>query len=120
MDKCYSLWVGEDFGSSTGEPHIMEELTRLKVVCKECKNRELFMNNYDAFIKSYKRKGAIFMGVAGGKLSEGIDFTDDMARMVILVGIPFGNRNDLKIKAKQAYLDERFKKTTKTHDVLFH
>ena len=104
MDKCYSIWAT----SHDGE--IMDELTKLKTLCKESQNRDLFASNYTAFLKMYKRKGAIFMGVAGGKLAEGIDFSDEMARMVILVGVPFGNKNDVKMKAKEAYLDEKFQK----------
>lgn len=35
--------------------------------------------------------GAIFFGVSRGKISEGIDFKDYMARAVISVSIPFSN-----------------------------
>jgi len=33
--------------------------------------------------------GAILMGVCRGRLSEGLDFKDQKARCVIVVGIPF-------------------------------
>jgi Rad3-related DNA helicase len=32
---------------------------------------------------------AAFIGVCRGKLSEGIDFSDDAARAVIIAGIPY-------------------------------
>lgn len=57
------------------------------------------------YLCSYKSPGAIFFGVCGGKLSEGIDFSDDMARLVIIVGIPFGYMGDSRNKSKMEYLD---------------
>ena len=38
-----------------------------------------------------KNTGAVLMGVCRGKLSEGIDFSDDAARCVIVFGIPYPN-----------------------------
>lgn len=29
------------------------------------------------------------MGVCRGRMSEGLDFSDDAARMVLIIGIPF-------------------------------
>lgn len=37
-------------------------------------------------------KGAAFLAVCRGKVSEGIDFSDDNARVVVIVGIPFPNK----------------------------
>lgn len=34
-------------------------------------------------------KGAILMAVCKGKITEGIDFTDELARAVFLIGIPY-------------------------------
>ena len=45
------------------------------------------------------------MGVCRGKISEGIDFKDDAARCVIMVGIPFAQLTDPKIIMKKHYLD---------------
>ena len=99
--------------SMADEPTIMKQLSALKVICKESQDREEFQSQNEKFKLSYK-KGAVFMGVAGGKLAEGIDFSDDMARMVILVGIPFGNKSAPRLIAKEKYLDERCKKSDST------
>ena len=45
------------------------------------------------------------MGVCRGRLSEGIDFTDDAARCVIIVGIPYPQINDPKVILKKQFLD---------------
>ncbi len=49
------------------------------------------------------------MGVCRGKLSEGLDFSDDTARMVIVIGIPYPQVNDPKVILKQNYLDAKWK-----------
>ncbi|XP_048531472.1 Fanconi anemia group J protein homolog [Triticum urartu] len=49
--------------------------------------------------------GAAFLAVCRGKVSEGIDFSDDNARVVVIVGIPFPNINDVQVKLKKKYND---------------
>ena len=39
------------------------------------------------------------------QVSEGIDFSNSRARLVITVGIPFPNIKDLKVNMKKAYND---------------
>lgn len=38
------------------------------------------------------------MAVSKGRLSEGIDFNDDLARAVFLVTVPYLNIEDLEVK----------------------
>ncbi|KAK1941170.1 Fanconi anemia group J [Phytophthora citrophthora] len=54
-----------------------------------------------------KETGAIFLAVYRGKVSEGIDFSDDNARAVLAVGIPFPNFKDLKVSLKREYQDKK-------------
>mmetsp|Transcript_9336 Transcript_9336/g.15513 ORF Transcript_9336/g.15513 Transcript_9336/m.15513 type:complete len:1023 (-) Transcript_9336:43-3111(-) len=51
--------------------------------------------------------GAILAAVCRGKLCEGIDFSDRECRMVIVVGIPYPAKNDLRVLLKQGFLDSR-------------
>ncbi|CAK4140559.1 unnamed protein product [Aphanomyces euteiches] len=53
------------------------------------------------------KTGAFFFAVFRGKVSEGIDFSNDNARAVICVGIPFPNIKEQQIALKQAYQNER-------------
>ena len=48
-----------------------------------------------------------------GKISEGIDFADDAARIVITIGIPYPAATDPVTKAKKDYNDLICKTTTK-------
>lgn len=44
--------------------------------------------------------GAVLMGVCRGKVSEGIDFSDDAARCVIIIGMPFPQLGDPNVILK--------------------
>ena len=47
------------------------------------------------------------MGVCRGRISEGLDFSDNAARCVIVVGIPYPQMTDPKVILKKEYLDSR-------------
>ena len=60
---------------------------------------------FKKFIGMPKSNGCILMGVCRGKISEGIDFSDDMCRAVIVTGLPFAPFYDPKVKLKRDFLD---------------
>jgi len=49
--------------------------------------------------------GAVLLAVNGAKLSEGIDFKDDLCRLVVVVGLPYPNAGDLGLLEKMRFLD---------------
>lgn len=55
------------------------------------------------------RDGALLVAVCRGKVSEGLDFTDDNARAVVTIGIPFPNIKDLQVELKMKYNDKHAK-----------
>ncbi|POM76323.1 Helicase-like, DEXD box c2 type domain containing hypothetical protein [Phytophthora palmivora] len=51
-------------------------------------------------------KGAVFFAVCRGKVSEGIDFSNNKGRAVVITGLPFPPTKDPKIILKKSILDE--------------
>jgi chromosome transmission fidelity protein 1 len=49
--------------------------------------------------------GAVLACVVGGKLSEGINFGDDLGRCVIVLGLPYPNPSDPELRERMAHFD---------------
>ena len=58
------------------------------------------MDKYYSSIFDTESDGAILMGVCRGRISEGLDFSDDAARCVIVVGIPYPQLMDPRVQLK--------------------
>ena len=52
--------------------------------------------------------GQVFFSVARGKVAEGIDFDRHYGRLVLLFGVPFQYTQSHVLRARLAYLQERF------------
>ena len=87
------------------ENKIYKKIKSLKKIFIETENSFTSNSILKNYIKFHK-KGAIYLAVCKGKLSEGMDFIDSMARCVIMIGLPLANIKDKKIKAKMEYLDD--------------
>lgn len=91
----------------------MKQIETKKVVLFEPRrSSELsnVMDDFDTAIFNPKKfgptiNGALMFAVFRGKVSEGIDFADDRARVVISVGIPYPNAMDDQVNAKKSYND---------------
>jgi chromosome transmission fidelity protein 1 len=75
---------------------------------KEASQVESVLNRYSKSATSSKR-GALLLSVVGGKLSEGINFANDLCRCVVVVGMPFADKSD-------PLLQEKLKLVSNPHD----
>uniref|UniRef100_A0A665WR06 DNA 5'-3' helicase n=1 Tax=Echeneis naucrates TaxID=173247 RepID=A0A665WR06_ECHNA len=106
LEKLRDRW------NNTG---IWEKLKNQKTVITEPRGGgkgdfdELLQTYYNAIRICDGRDGALLIAVCRGKVSEGLDFTDDNARAVITIGIPFPNIKDLQVELKMKYNDQHCK-----------
>ncbi|XP_011338584.1 regulator of telomere elongation helicase 1 homolog isoform X2 [Ooceraea biroi] len=100
MRKCRDEW--QNMGLWT-------QITERKPIYVEPNSKDGFvnvMNEYYQKIKDPSCKGAIFMAVCRGKVSEGLDFANANGRAVLIIGLPFPPFKDPRVVLKQRYLEE--------------
>uniref|UniRef100_A0A8C1TCG5 DNA 5'-3' helicase n=1 Tax=Cyprinus carpio TaxID=7962 RepID=A0A8C1TCG5_CYPCA len=106
LDKLRDRWI------NTG---LWDKLEEQKTVITEPRGGgkgdfdELLQTYYEAIRGTAANNGALLVAVCRGKVSEGLDFTDDNARAVVTIGIPFPNIKDLQVELKMKYNDKHAK-----------
>ncbi|XP_021933898.1 ATP-dependent DNA helicase DDX11 isoform X2 [Zootermopsis nevadensis] len=87
---------------------VISKLEIKKKVFREPKRSGLVdkvLHEYAACIGRPGSSGAIMFSVVGGKLSEGLNFNDDLGRCVIVVGMPYPNIKSPELQEKMNYLN---------------
>ena len=73
----------------------MERELRLLTALQQTERLEPGMGTAIVWMRrSVEKGGALFLAVCRGKVSEGLDFADDNARGVLVVGVPYPNAMD--------------------------
>ncbi|RHY19829.1 hypothetical protein DYB32_010166, partial [Aphanomyces invadans] len=109
LDQCTAQWQQVPRGSASGAVPIWERLAVLKTIFIEPKNRVEFTTVVQEYHNTIETNpsGAIFFAVCRGKVSEGIDFSNENGRAVVITGLPFPPTKDPKIMLKKAFLDNQ-------------
>lgn len=100
LQKCQDFWQ---------ENGLWSQISRIKPIFVEPRTKEAFattMVEYYAKVNEVGGRGAIFMAVCRGKVSEGLDFADNNGRAVIITGLPFPPMKDPRVILKKKYLDD--------------
>jgi regulator of telomere elongation helicase 1 len=63
--------------------------------------------------------GALLFAVCRGKVSEGVDFSDNHGRCVVVTGIPYANHSDLFVRLKREYITQMAPRRPKVQGKLF-
>lgn len=115
LDEVVSVWQTADQSAAQSKP-IWERLAAKKTVFRESKggSSDETLQSYTEAILSpgttegstrSTQNGALLLSVVGGKMSEGINFSDRLGRCVVIVGLPYPNINSPEWKARIEYIE---------------
>ncbi|KAJ3117002.1 Regulator of telomere elongation helicase 1 [Phlyctochytrium bullatum] len=105
MEGCLERWKMATNGDGVS---VWDQIRAAKVPVIEPKSKAEFAKAMDSFrrhIRSPFSRGAILFAVCRGKASEGVDFSDDLARAVIVAGIPYPAAKDPRVVLKREFMD---------------
>lgn len=114
----YISFIAEIWARSTNNrTSVLDRLKTVKPLFLETKTStgsEELLQAYSASVDD--GKGGLLFSVVGGKLSEGINFSDRLGRAVVMVGLPFPNIHTAEWRAKLEYIEEsRYAKLREGH-----
>ncbi|XP_015599647.1 general transcription and DNA repair factor IIH helicase subunit XPD [Cephus cinctus] len=88
---------------------IVDQLQRYKLLFIETQDSAETSLALTYFVKACENgRGAVFLSVARGKVSEGVDFDHHLGRAVLMFGIPYVYTQSRILKARLEYLRDQF------------
>lgn len=101
-----SYEILSDLTKKMKETGIITQIERKKSVFAETRqSSSTMLSEYSAAART--TKGAILFAVMGGKMSEGINFSDELGRAVIVIGLPYPNKTGVELRERMRFLDSQ-------------
>ena len=96
---------------------VYQELQKCKSVVREPKSSTLVESTLKRYREAAESScGALLFSVIGGKLSEGINFSNELARAVVVISLPYPDPTDPVLAETMALLDKSVAgKNNKSH-----
>lgn len=112
LDEVIEIWKAPP--TTDGGKSLWDRFQAKKALFRESKggsSDEVLAGYSEAILKDSQpndqkhAKGAVLLSVVGGKMSEGINFSDRLGRCVVIIGLPYPNINSPEWKARIEYLE---------------
>ncbi|KAJ2236844.1 ATP-dependent DNA helicase chl1 [Coemansia sp. RSA 485] len=71
------------------------------------------LDRYTVQVQRPGSAGAVLLSVVGGRLSEGINFSDDLGRAVVMIGVPFPSLKSPELAERLAFYDNHQRENAK-------
>lgn len=88
---------------------VYKKIQRIKTIFFESKEASIdqTLSEYKTCIQ-LENSGALLLSVVGGKMSEGINFNDELARAVFMIGLPYPNAFSSDLIARRKYIENKY------------
>ena len=101
LDKLHARW------RTTGQLQLLTDSRDVFIEPRSARDCDQVLRAYLGALDGMggSGNGAVLLCVCRGKVSEGLDFSDDKARLVLIVGIPYPPAFDVAVRLKREYQD---------------
>lgn len=78
--------------------------TEVEIILQKYKDTiDTSSGNYK--VNNSSENGALLLAVVGGKISEGINFSDGMGRCIVMVGLPYPSPSDIELMERVKHIE---------------
>lgn len=114
LDRVLNVWK-KTISSDNPQSTILSLIEKKKPVLYETRESttgtDELLQEYTKIIQdkstNASKGGALLLSVVGGKLSEGINFSDNLGRAVLMIGLPFPNIRSAVWQAKIQHVEQK-------------